>query len=167
MLLFINNQNYFIKSYQLLSDYATQKLKSKHFTKISTHYKFENLIWKAHFIFPLSFFYFLSPFFSLSPYDLSSSLKSFSHLLLKAIADTIAPPNAGNSSNRCSSQHLPCFSSNQLQQQAAIIFLLANSSSHFRLRPKIKQKSPCKLTFDELQQQGVDLTFYMFFPSSK
>ena len=65
MLLFINNRNYFIKSYQLLNDYTTQESKSKNFTKISMDYKIG--ISLKHFIFSFpsfSLFIFFSILFS-------------------------------------------------------------------------------------------------------
>ena len=64
MLLFINNQSYFITSYQLLNDYTTQESKLKNFTKISTHYKIRISLKNFILTFPSPFFFSL---LSLSP----------------------------------------------------------------------------------------------------
>ena len=83
MLLFINNRNYFIKSYQLLNDYTTQESKSKNFTKISMDYKIG--ISLKHFIF----------FF---PFLLSLHFLFYSFLFLFSFPSTHAtsqpPPSA-------------------------------------------------------------------------
>ena len=65
----LNNQTYFIKLKQLLSNFTTRELKSKLLRKISTHYKFRIFTQNTHFLLSLSLFFshlFLpSPFFLL------------------------------------------------------------------------------------------------------